>query len=126
MVSADNVETRVHREATQASVQELATFLQDILTRRLTALVAGQKDGKTVTRWVTGDIAVIRDPMVEQRLRTAYEVSKMLLQYDSPQTVRAWFIGLNPQLDDVSPAEALANGDLKEVRAAARAFIAGG
>lgn len=126
MASVFDIETRIHREATMASVQEVATFLQDILTRRLTALVAGQKDGKTVTRWVTGEISEIRDPMVEQRLRTSYEVAKMLLQYDSPQTVRAWFVGLNPQLGDVSPAEAIANGDLKEVRAAARAFIAGG
>lgn len=126
MASVNTVETQIHREATEASVQELATFLQDILTRRLTALIAGQKDAKTVTRWVTGQVTVIRDPLVERRLRTAYEVAKMLLQFDSPQTVRAWFIGLNPQLDDVSPADAIANGDLKEVRAAARAFVAGG
>jgi hypothetical protein len=33
---------------------------------------------------------------------------------------------MNPQLDDVSPAEAIANGDLREVMAAARAFVAGG
>lgn len=39
---------------------------------------------------------------------------------------RAWFIGLNPQLDDVSPAEAIHDGRLKEAKAAARAFVAGG
>lgn len=126
MVSVSDVATQVHREAMQASVQELASFLQDILTRRVTALIADSKDAKTVSRWASGQITVIRDPLIEQRLRTAYEVAKMLLQYDSPQTVRAWFIGLNPQLGEMSPVDVLANGDLKEVRAAARAFIAGG
>jgi hypothetical protein len=126
VASVSDITIQVHREATQASVQELAAFLQDILTRRVTALLAGQKDGRTVRRWASGEITVIRDPDVEQRLRTAYEVAKMLLQYDSPQTVRAWFIGLNPQLGDVSPVDAISEGQLKEVRAAARAFVAGG
>ncbi|TCW18822.1 hypothetical protein EDD19_1484 [Dietzia cinnamea] len=35
-------------------------------------------------------------------------------------------MGMNPQLDDVSPAEALADGQHREVMAAARAFVAGG
>jgi hypothetical protein len=49
----------------------------------------------------------------------------LLLSQDSPRTVRAWFIGLNPQLGDVSPAEAIHDGQLKEALAAARAFMAG-
>ena len=44
----------------------------------------------------------------------------MLLAYDSAQAVKAWFIGLNPQLGDVSPAEAIHDGRLKESLAAAR------
>jgi hypothetical protein len=126
VASVSDLATQVHREATRATIQELAAFLQDLLTSRVTALLAGQKDAKTVRRWASGEVTVIRDSMVEQRLRTAYEVSRMLLQFDSPETVRAWFIGLNPQLGDVSPVDVLAQGDLKEVRSAARAFIAGG
>jgi hypothetical protein len=45
---------------------------------------------------------------------------------ESDHTIRAWFIGMNPQLDDESPIEAVLSGRHKEVLAAARAFLAGG
>jgi hypothetical protein len=47
------------------------------------------------------------------------------LRFDSSRVVKAWFIGLNPQLDDESPAEAIREGRLKEAMNAARAFVAG-
>ena len=122
----DTVLSKVHRDATEASVQELSSFLQDVLGRRITALIAGVSNARTISRWASGEVRDVRDHQVEQRLRTAYEVVRLLVQYDSRDTVRAWFIGLNPQLDDISPVEAIENGDLKEVRAAARAFIVGG
>jgi hypothetical protein len=83
------------------------------------------RDGKTVTRWANGEVSDVRDYTVEQRLRTAYEIAQLLLIEESPRTVRAWFIGLNPELGDTSPAEAISEGRLKDVLAAARAFIAG-
>ncbi len=116
---------QVHRQSVNASVSEVASFLQDLLSRRLVAYVAGVKDGKTVTRWANGEVTGVRQES-EQRLRTAYEIAQLLIQFDSPRIVRAWFIGLNPQLDDVSPAEAIHEGRLKEAKAAARAFVAGG
>jgi hypothetical protein len=117
---------QAHRQATLAPVREVAGVLQEMLSRRLTAYIAGVGDGKTVSRWTTGEVAEIRDHATEQRLRTAYEIARLLLEYDSAQTVKAWFIGLNPQLGDESPAEAIHDGRLKESLAAARAFIAGG
>jgi hypothetical protein len=103
----------------------VASFLQELLGRRLVAHVAGVKDGKTVTRWASGEVTEARQES-EQRLRTAYEIAQLLVRFDSPRIVRAWFIGLNPQLDDVSPAAAIHEGRLKEAKAAARAFVAGG
>lgn len=117
---------QVHRQSVSAPVSEVASHLQDLLSRRLTAVIAGVKEGKTVSRWANGEINEIRDPFTEQRLRTAYEISLLLLEHDSPQTVRAWFIGLNPQLDDVSPAEAIREGRLKDALAAARTFVFAG
>jgi len=111
-----------HRQAMTASISDIARLLQELLSRRLTAYLAGVKDGKTVARWASGDVTEIRDPGTEQRLRTAYEIAQLLLGVDSPQTVRAWFIGLNPQLGDVPPAEAIRAGQLHEALAAARAF----
>lgn len=117
---------QAHRDAVTASIEEMAGFLQELLTRRLTAYITGVKDAKTVTRWSTGEIAEIRNHDVEQRLRGTYEIAQLLLQAESAQTTRAWFIGMNPQLDDSSPAEAIRNGNLKEAFAASRAFLVGG
>jgi hypothetical protein len=40
--------------------------------------------------------------------------------------VRAWFLGLNPQLDDQSPAQSIRIGEFRDVLVAAKAFLAGG
>lgn len=117
---------RVHREATAAPVSEIAGVLQELLSRRLTAYIAGVGDGKTVSRWANGEVSEIRDHTQEQRIRVAYEIAQLLMSYESAQTVKAWFIGLNPQLDDVSPVEAIHEGRLKDALVAARAFTAGG
>jgi hypothetical protein len=122
----DVVVQQAHRRATVAPFNEVAGFLQELLSRRLTAYIAGVTSGKTVTRWANGEVAEIRDHETEQRLRTAYEISQILIESDSAQTVKAWFIGLNPQLGDVSPSEAIRSGRLKESLAAARAFSVGG
>jgi hypothetical protein len=116
---------QAYQQSVRAPISEVATFLQQVLSRRLTAYVAGVKDGKTVTRWVNGEVLEVRQES-EERLRTAYEIAQLLTQFDSPRIVKAWFIGLNPQLEDVSPAEAISEGKLKEAKAAARAFVAGG
>ena len=62
----------------------------------------------------------------EARLRTAFQVFHLLQNEESPHTVRAWMIGMNPQLDDVSPAEAIHEGKLKDVWVAAKAYVSGG
>lgn len=117
---------QVHRQAMTAPVQEAAGRLQELLSRRLTAYISGVDNGRTVARWASGEITEIRQQETEQRLRAAYEIALLLLDQDAPETVRAWFIGLNPQLGDVSPAETIHDGHLKETFGAARAFLAGG
>ena len=116
---------RAHRQSVHASAAEVSSYLQELLSRRLVAYIAGVKDAKTVTRWASGEVENVREEN-EKRLRTAYEIAQLLVRFDSPRVVKAWFIGLNPQLGDVSPAEAIHDGDLKEAMSAARAFVAGG
>jgi hypothetical protein len=113
-----------HRQATRLPLTDVASYLQDLLSRRLVAYIAGVKDAKTVSRWSAGEAEARQES--EVRLRTAYEIAQLLIQFDSPPIIKAWFIGLNPQLGDASPAEAIHEGQLKEALAAARAFIAGG
>ncbi len=116
---------RAYRQSVQASPAEVAGYLQELLSRRLVAYIAGVKDAKTVTRWASGDVENVRFEN-ERRLRSAYEIAQLLVRFDSPRVVKAWFIGLNPQLGDASPAEAIHDGNLKEAMSAARAFVAGG
>lgn len=118
---------QAYRAAMTTPLNDVARLLQELLSRRLTAVIAGVKDGKTVARWAAGEVADIRGDDKELRLRTAYQIAFMLLQTsDSPQLVKAWFIGLNPQLGDVAPAEAIREGRLQEALAAARAFVVDG
>lgn len=125
-LSAESRMHQIHREATAAPVSEIVGVLQELLSRRLTAFIAGVGDGKTITRWANGEVTKIRDYNQEQRLRGTYEIAQLLLGSESAQTVKAWFIGLNPQLGDVAPAEAIREGRLKDAFAAARAFAVGG
>lgn len=120
------VVSMAHRQAIQAPLSEVAGMLQEVLTRRLTAYLCGVKDGKTILRWASGEVSEIRQHETEQRLRTAYEIVQLLLQFDAPTTVRAWFIGMNPELDDMAPAEVIREGRLTDAMGAARAFIAHG
>ncbi len=71
-----------------ASVNELASLLQDLLGRHLVAYIAGVKDGKTVTRWANAEVTETRQES-EQRLRTAYELAQLLIRSDSSRIVRA-------------------------------------
>lgn len=116
---------RAHRQAVHASSSEIAGCLTELLSRRLVAYIEGVKDTSTVTRWASGEVERVRDEN-ERRLRAAYEIAQLLVWFDSPKVVRAWFIGMNPRLDDLSPAEALHEGRLREAMAAAREFVAGG
>jgi hypothetical protein len=116
----------IHYQAVRAPLNQVAGLLQDVLSRRVTVHITGVSDGKTVTRWSSGAITEVRDPAVEQRLRAAYEVTLLLLQSEGPDTVRAWFLGMDPYLDDESPADALRAGRFRDVFAAARSFAAYG
>jgi hypothetical protein len=120
------VVNRLHRQSLEAPVREVVALLQDLLSRRLTAYIAGVKSGRSITRWASGEITDIRDPEVEQRLRTAYEIALLLLEHDSRQVVRTWFIGLNPDLGDIPPVEMLRRGHLRETLDAARTFVVAG
>lgn len=111
-----------HRAAVTQSMQDITRFLVDHLGVALTGHIAGV-DRRTITRWADGSPARGES---EKNLRAAFQVFQLIQTVDASHTVRAWFMGMNPQLDDASPAEALAEGHYREVMAAARAFVSGG
>ena len=67
---------------------------------------------------------------VEERLRLAYRLAKMISDQEESRVVQAWFTGLNPELNDRVPVRLLREGNLErvgpELLGAVRAFLAGG
>lgn len=114
---------RAHRAAVTTPLPELTTTLQEVLSRRITAYLAGVQDGKTITRWASGESA-IREEETERRVRTAYEIVTLLLETERPEAVRAWFISFEPRLKDTLPMDAIREGDLQGALYAAQAFVA--
>ena len=110
-------------------VHQLVTELRDLLGAKLVAYLGGVRETRAVRQWADGERGV-QDRVDEQRLRLAHQVASLIAQKDTPGVVQAWFQGLNPQLDDRSPARLLKDGDLDDagpkVLTAARAFAATG
>lgn len=102
--------------------------LCDILGPKLVAYIAEVREVRAVRQW-SSDEREARPPIPE-RLRFALQVALLISHHDSPGVARAWFQGLNPQLDDRSAARLLRSGDLDDVGplilSAARAFVSGG
>ncbi|MFJ4536624.1 XRE family transcriptional regulator [Streptomyces tibetensis] len=113
-----------HEQAMKTEISDIAQFLQEVLGQRLTAIIAGVADRKTVARWASGENKP--HPASDARLREAYRIFHQLQAHDTPDVVRSWFIGSNPHLDDEAPAVALSEDRTKEVSAAARAFVEAG
>jgi hypothetical protein len=97
--------------------------LQEVLGRDLVAIITG-KTPRQVSRWVSGEA---KPPLDEQRvLRDTFQVVELLAKVEPDEVVRAWFIGMNPQLEDATPAEVIAKGRARDATAAARAFVSAG
>lgn len=116
-----------YREATTLHFPKLVTELTRILGKKLTAYIASVKDARAVDRWIAGSEAY---KGVEERLRLAYRLAKMIGDQEGTRVVQAWFTGLNPELNDRVPIRLLRDEDLEkvgpELLGAARAFLAGG
>ena len=117
------VEQAAHRRTVRMQPSEMASYLQDILGQRLTAVIAGVSDAKAVGKWARNK----RNPQppAEERLRNAVQVVQLLMNRESPETIRAWFSGLNPGLGDRSPALVIADEPARVLQVA-RAFLAHG
>jgi hypothetical protein len=125
--SAARPDFAAHDRAYRLPMDAVVAKLRDVLGARLVAYVAGVTETRAVREWVEG-IRTPRSP-VPERLRLALQVVEMLQGRDSAAVVQAWFQGLNPRLEDRSPARLLRDGDVEDVGAqilaAARAFAAG-
>ena len=116
-----------HTRAVRASFPEVVTALREILGAKLCAYLGSVKETRAINEWAEG----AREPSeaVQRRLRLAFQVAGAIAEIEGPEVARAWFQGLNPQLEDRSPARLLREGDLDEVGpeviGAERAFMLG-
>lgn len=92
---------------------ELVGELRGILGPRLVAYISGVKETRAVHQWADG----ARKPsdLTQNRLRLAFQLAAAINQIDGPEIAQAFFQGLNPQLDDRSPARLLREGDLDDI-----------
>lgn len=127
-VSTARPDWAAHNRVVRASFPEVAGELRAILGAKLCAYLGSVKETRAVHEWADG----AREPSVEtqRRLRLALQVAIAIADADGPEVTRAWFQGLNPQLEDRSPARLLREGEIDEVGpaviAAERAFLVGG
>lgn len=112
-----------HARSVELGITDVAAGLHEQLGQALLSVIA-KRDTRTVARWANGKG---RPPQAsEQRLRDTFQIMELLTSADSKAVARAWFMGMNPQLNDETPAEVLADGRAREVLAAARAFVNAG
>ena len=127
-VSSARPDYVAHERAIRATFPEVVAQLRSILGAKLCAYLGSVKETRAVNEWADGTRAPSDE--TQQRLRFALRVALAITDTDGPEVTRAWFQGLNPQLDDRSPARLLREGDLAEVGpaviAAERAFLIGG
>lgn len=127
-VAGARTDLQAHRDSIRFPDDQLVLELREILGAKLVAYLGSVKETRAVRQWAEGERRPSAD--VVQRLREAYHVAALLHQRDPAPVVQAWFMGMNPQLDDVPPARLLREGRLEDVGpavlAAARAFAAAG
>lgn len=117
-------ELRAHGSA-NSPLPRAVTRLRELLGATLVAYLGGVKETRAVAQWATG----VRAPstQVERRLRDALQIAEILVEHEDKGVVRAWFQGMNPQLDDMAPARMLRESPSEKagpaVLAAARSFV---
>lgn len=115
-----------HRKSVSADLQTMASTLVEVLGRPITAYMVHVRNVKTISRWANGEVASVRDRYSEERLLATYQVVMLLREYqEHPETIRSFMMGMNPVLNDESPAHAIREGNFKGALDAAKVHVAG-
>jgi hypothetical protein len=128
MATAARPDLPAHADAIRLPFPDIVAQLRALLGARLVAYLGSVKETRAVHQWSEG--SRVPDAATQRRLRDAFLIAKTLARAEPPAVLQAWFQGLNPMLDDRSPARLLREGDLDEigpqVLVAARTFLAQG
>jgi hypothetical protein len=113
-IAMSRPELRAHERAMRVPFDAAVKELRDLLTPRLIAYIGGVRETRAVHQWADGTREA-KSSEVEDQLRFALQIALLLSEHDAPRVIQAWFQGLNPHLEDRSPARLLRDGDLNEV-----------
>ena len=103
----------------------IAAYLQETLGQQLTAVIAGVRRAAIVDDWAGRRVRP--RPAEAARLLTAHRAATLLATLEQPDVVRAWFVGMNPELGDEVPALRIAaDPDPEPILRAVRTFLAHG
>jgi hypothetical protein len=103
--------------ARQCTTQEqemtkVVGYLNDNLGDVITAYLSGSEDLQDVQRWISGE--VVPQELPAERLRSAYEAARCLVDAIGSMMASSWFLGMNEFLDQESPAAVLRHGQKPE------------
>jgi hypothetical protein len=109
----------------ELSIEEIVRELVDLLGATTVAVIAGVKETRAVTQWLSGSG---RLPQRPHALRFALQLATMIASQVDREMARAWFHGSNPHLKDQVPMLLLRDDKLSDIQgdllAAARSFAA--
>ncbi len=113
-----------HEETLRLDIHEVARRMVSHLGGTAVSYLGGAKDSKQSYAWSRAEGRQPGRP-VRQRLLAAHRIWSMISDSESDYVARNWFVAANPRLGEQDPLTALREGDLKEVLAAAAAFVDG-
>lgn len=113
-----------HNRTTTLDIHETTRQLVSHLGTTAVSFLAGAKDSKQSAKWADADGPEPRQE-AQRRLMAAHRAWQMLATAENDYVARNWFIGTNPRLEEISPLEALREGEIKQVLDAATAFWEG-
>ncbi len=115
---------QLEREAVTYPPSRVVEYLQQVLTRRVVAYLAGLNDTKMVSAWARGEAEP--RPAATMRLRYGYHAARIVAEAYDEETARSWFFGSNHLLDEEAPAYVLRHArsldDVRLIIPAARSF----
>ena len=120
----NDVLTTTHSRTTTQDIHETTRQLVSQLGITAVSFLAGAKDSKQAAKWQQADGPEPRQEPT-RRLMAAHRAWQMIATAENDYVARNWFIGTNPRLEELSPLEALREGQIKQVLAAATAFWEG-
>lgn len=113
-----------HRAALSAFPTVVASLV-NLIGAPLTAYLGGVNETRAVRQWMNGDR--LPHPATQSKLKVALQVAVFLQNEGEEEVIAAWFQGLNPALDDQTPADLIRSAggteELSAILAAAREFV---